>query len=107
MVEKLKAEIKGSLIYWVCDSQTNYVQFNIVLKYDPEGSDFLRRKKNLFSIFAWNTYYSKSLKIWSTEAEDNEKTNVHHSLWSFKSIETKLTGAILMKTEDLYKCEVP
>lgn len=39
MVEKLKAEIKGSLIYWVCDSQSNYVQFNIALKYDPEGSE--------------------------------------------------------------------
>lgn len=47
MVEKLKAEIKGSLIYWVCDSQTNYVQFNIVLKYDPEGSDFFKKKKKL------------------------------------------------------------
>lgn len=66
MVEKLKVEIKGSLIYWVCDSQSNYVQFNIALKYDPEGSYFFK-KKILFSIFAWNIYYSKSLKIKKTQ----------------------------------------
>lgn len=39
MVEKLKAEIKGSLIYWVCGSQSIYVQFNVALKYEPEGSE--------------------------------------------------------------------
>lgn len=48
MVEKLKAEIKGSLIYWVCDSQSDYVQFNIALKYDPEGSEIYFRKKKTY-----------------------------------------------------------
>lgn len=98
MVEKLKVEIKGSLIYWVCDSQSNYVQFNIALKYDPEGSYFFKKKNLIFNICLEYILF----KI----TEDKENTNVYHSLWYFKNTKTKMTGDILMKTEDSYGCEV-